>query len=151
MLGKLGETDLNGNECNRAKSPQITPIDDKHSQNIPKVGDHELDVDPHLAWEVERQAFSERIDALMAVPDEMRPPGQETKLKALDEAEWALIDKIRTTPARTIEGALLMIEVPTRCEIKLGYHGLHDYETRALKSNLLAIETIRRLLVEREV
>ena len=106
--------------------------------------------DPHIKWEAQRQAFAERCDALMAVPEEKRPADFEVQLKALDDAECALIEKIRTTPAKTIEGALLMIEVPARFEIKLGYHGLHDYETRAFKSNLLAVEIIRGLIQPRK-
>ena len=102
-------------------------------------------VDPHLAWETERQALKPRYAVLKAIPTGELPADYDERFDAIMGEEEALLDKIKTTPARTIEGALCKIEVIDRYELELA--GLQDHERKAIDVRAMAVGTIRRCLM----
>lgn len=102
--------------------------------------------DPHLAWEAERRALKPRYAEIKAAETTGEITNEEYHRQhgAIMDIEEALLDKIKTTRARTIEGALLQIEVIDRYEIELG--GIQDHDKADINARALALGTIRRCL-----
>lgn len=66
--------------------------------------------DPHINWEAQRRALLPQYEALHAVPISKLADDHDEQLDALDKAHAALINLIITTPAKTVQGALCVIQ-----------------------------------------
>ncbi|MEM7042401.1 MAG: hypothetical protein AAF543_06280 [Pseudomonadota bacterium] len=98
-------------------------------------------VDPHMAWEAERQdLWRQYNEACEAVTDDMTLEDEDKLIGPSSNAMRAIMEKIRTTPARTIEGAIVQIEAIDRVEVECE-PGCADDDMHA---RAMAIDTIRR-------
>jgi len=98
----------------------------------------EAGIDPHMAWEAERR----QVAAEHAALDDQAEGYQELD-DELCQRERDLLEKIQSTPAKTIEGSLCQIAALDQFEIDLGEPYRNPGEIAARQG---AVATIRRNL-----
>lgn len=101
--------------------------------------------DPHMKWEAERQALLPRYEALQAIPSDRLPVDYDDQLDRLDGAHAELVNLIITTPAKTVQGALCVIQSLDLHTTWFYADDIIAHERNAIEARTKAVETIRRL------
>lgn len=106
--------------------------------------------DPHFLWEAERQGCWRHVQALLDIPSERRHSDYDDVFDQATFRNKNLITRIRTTPAKTLEGALLQIQACDDYEREFGLENAEVEVQVGVECRELALATIKRALAERE-